>query len=333
MTIKATFMAVTTALLITACSDETTSQRSAAAPLSTVLTASGEIVSLDSASISPPSIRGMWQMKVQFLVPENTHVKTGDRLLKFDGQQLQTKLIEQRSELEAEKKNYEKTLLENEARREELKLALAEAQMNYEKEQRLAEIVDISTKRVEKEKQQKAFEIAKARLAQATQQAQQFTTTRELNEQLAQSKIKRLQSKLSQTEKDITRLTITSPKAGLIMYKADPDGEKVAVGDTVFMGRTVLTIPSLDKLAVKAQFDEADTAKLSIGSKVKVTLDAYPEVPYAGTVVSLGEAYKEKSSSNLSIVFDVEIELEKIDPSRMRPGMKANIEVQEDNLS
>lgn len=321
------------AFTLGACSNEQAVDIAPEKTLGAPLTASGEIVSLDSASVSPPSIRGMWQMKVQFLVPENTNVKEGDMLLKFDGQQLQTKLIEQQSELDAEKKNFEKELLENEARAEELKLALAEAQMNYEKEKRLAEIVDISTKRVEKEKQQKEFEIAKAKLNQATQQAKQFAETRELNEQLAQSKINRLQSKLGQTQRDIAKLTVKSPKPGLIMYKAAPDGEKVAVGDSVFMGRTILTIPSLDKLAVKAQFDEADTAKLSIGSKVKVTLDAYPEVPYAGKIISLGEAYKEKSSTNLSIVFDVQIELEKIDPTRMRPGMKANIEVQEDNLS
>lgn len=327
------FALLVATVFLSACAEQgpasTLTERAVIAPL----TASGEIISLESASVSPPSVRGMWQMKVQFLVPENTNVKEGDMLVKFDGQQLQTKLIEQKSELEAEKKSFEKELLENEARAEELKLALAEAQMNYEKEQRLAEIVDISTKRVEKEKQQKEFAIAEAKLAQATQQAKQFAETRTLNEALAKSKINRLQSKLGQTQRDIAKLSITAPKSGLIMYKADPDGEKVAVGDTVFMGRTVLTIPSLDKLAVKAQFDEADTAKLSIGSKVKVTLDAYPEVPYAGTIVSLGEAYKEKSSTNLSIVFDVQIELEKIDPARMRPGMKANIEVQGDNLS
>ncbi|MDC8831547.1 HlyD family secretion protein [Alteromonas gilva] len=326
--------AVTLALLLLCgCSDNPSQQTATGKTLVQPLTASGEIVSLETASISPPSVRGMWQMKVQFLVPENTHVKAGDMLVKFDGQQLQTRLIEQQSSLAAEKKNFEKQQLENEAKAEELKLALAEAQMNYDKEKRLAEIVDISTKRVEKEKQRKEFAIATAKLAQATQEAAQFTQTRALNDQLAQSKIKRLQSKLSETQRNIAKLSVTAPKAGLIMYKADFDGEKVAVGDTVFMGRTLLTIPSLDKLAVKAQFDEADTAKLSIGSTVKVTLDAYPEVPYSGKIISLGEAYKEKSSTNLSIVFDVEIELDRIDAERMRPGMKANVEVQKDALS
>ncbi|MCP9480164.1 efflux RND transporter periplasmic adaptor subunit [Marisediminitalea aggregata] len=187
----------------------------------------------------------------------------------------------------------------------------------------------MATKRVEKEKQRKEFEIAQSKLAQAQQQLEQFTTSRSLNDELARSKINRLRTKLSRTQSNIDKLQIKAPKAGLIMYKADPEGNKTAVGDTVWMGRTLLTIPSLDALAIKAQFDEADTAKLAPGTEVKVTLDAYPEIPYSGTIVSLGEAYKEKSSTNLSIVFDVEITLHQIDDKRMRPGMKAKIEVLE----
>lgn len=315
--------------LVTGCSDQNTLSTETVKVIKQPLTASGEIVSLNSASISPPSVRGMWQMKVQFLVPENAHVKEGDMLVKFDDQQLKTKLIEQRSELEAESKNYQTKQLEDEAKLEELKLALAEAQMNYDKQKRLVEIVDVATKRVEKEKQRKEFEIATAKLAQAQQQLTQFSTARSLNDELAKSKINRLRTKLSRTQRNIDKLQIKSPKSGLIMYKADPEGNKTAVGDTVWMGRTLLTIPSLDALAIKAQFDEADTAKLAPGTEVKVTLDAYPEIPYSGTIVSLGEAYKEKSSTNLSIVFDVEISLHQIDDKRMRPGMKAKIEVLE----
>ncbi|MCP4526499.1 MAG: secretion protein HlyD, partial [Aestuariibacter sp.] len=120
--------------LIVACSDQSGTSVQTARVLKQPLTASGEIVSLNTASISPPSVRGMWQMKVQFLVPENAHVKEGDMLVKFDDQQLKTKLIEQRSELEAESKNYQTKQLEDEAKLEELKLALAEAQMNYDKQ-------------------------------------------------------------------------------------------------------------------------------------------------------------------------------------------------------
>ena len=60
------------ALMLGACSNDQAIEMASEKTLSAPLTASGEIVSLDSASVSPPSIRGMWQMKVQFLVPENT---------------------------------------------------------------------------------------------------------------------------------------------------------------------------------------------------------------------------------------------------------------------
>ena len=191
--------------LIVACSDQSGTSVQTARVLKQPLTASGEIVSLNTASISPPSVRGMWQMKVQFLVPENAHVKEGDMLVKFDDQQLKTKLIEQRSELEAESKNYQTKQLEDEAKLEELKLALAEAQMNYDKQKRLVEIVDVATKRVEKEKQRKEFEIAQSKLAQAQQQLEQFTTSRSLNDELARSKINRLRTKLSRTQSNIDK--------------------------------------------------------------------------------------------------------------------------------
>ena len=58
------------AFTLGACSNEQAVEIASEKTLGAPLTASGEIVSLDSASVSPPSIRGMWQMKVQFLVPE-----------------------------------------------------------------------------------------------------------------------------------------------------------------------------------------------------------------------------------------------------------------------
>lgn len=294
------------------------------------LTASGEVVSLNSASISPPSIRSMWQMKIQFMAPENSMVKEGDVLLKFDGQDLRTKAIEQKSQLDAAVKTREQTQLENEAQREELKLALAEAEMNFDKAKRLVEITDAATKEVERKKQRIDYEIAKENLALAQKKYEQFNTSIEVKDKVSLSKIQRYESLLRETQTSIKKLTVTAPKSGLVMYKADRGGEKVAIGDTVWMGRTVLTLPSLDKLAIKAEFDEPDTARLKIGAEVKITLEAYPELPFRGKIMSLGEAYSEKSSSNLSIVFDAQISMDNANLDITRPGMKAKIEVLEE---
>ena len=63
-------------LMLGACSNDQAVEIASEKTLSAPLTASGEIVSLDTASVSPPSVRGMWQMKVQFLVPESSTSST-----------------------------------------------------------------------------------------------------------------------------------------------------------------------------------------------------------------------------------------------------------------
>ena len=78
-----------------------------------------------------------------------------------------------------------------------------------------------------------------------------------------------------------------------------------------------------------AEFDEPDTSRLTIGAKVKVVLEAYPEIPFNGSVEALGQSYKNKSYNNPRIVFDVIVALDKIDQELMRPGMKVKLELEQ----
>lgn len=113
------------------------------------------------------------------------------------------------------------------------------------------------------------------------------------------------------------------------MYKVDFEGNKIVVGDMVWMGWMLLIIFLFDVLVIKVQFDEVDIVKLVFGIEVKVILDVYLEIFYLGIIVLLGEVYKEKLLINLSIVFDVEIILYQIDDKCMWFGMKVKIEVLE----
>lgn len=113
------------------------------------------------------------------------------------------------------------------------------------------------------------------------------------------------------------------------MYVTDHKGEKKAVGDSVWQGQGLLTIPSLDQISIQAQFDEPDLTKVEIGRPVKVTLDAYPELPFRGKITSIGQAFKHKSRQNQRIVFDAFIKLEEVDPELMRPGMQGKVELLE----
>lgn len=310
--------------LLASCQSELAVQK---APASSGVTASAELISLKNATLGPPSVPRMWQYKIEFMARENQLVKKGDKILVFDGQRLKTDLIGHSSRLEAEIKRAENEKLKDEATQQDLVLALAEAEMNFEKAKRKAEITDASRSKIERDKQQAEYEYQTENLAQAKQKLAHHLKAMKINRQVDQGEIKQRQSRVNSIRRDIAKLTVLAPKDGLVMYNADANGEKAAVGQTVYMGRSLMQLPSLDEVAIKAEFAEPDTAKLQTGQAVKVIFEAYPENAYMGKISKLGEAYYPKSNSNAKVVFDALIELDNNRPEVMRPGMKAKVEV------
>ncbi|MDP5040722.1 MAG: efflux RND transporter periplasmic adaptor subunit [Paraglaciecola sp.] len=291
------------------------------------VTATAELISLKNATLGPPSIPRMWQYKIEYMARENQLVKEGDKVLVFDAQNLKNDLISQSSRLAAEIKKAENQKLKDDATQQDLILALAEAEMNFQKAKRKAEITDASRSKIERDKQQADYEYQTENLAQAKQKLAHHKKAMEINRRVDQAEINQRQSRVNSVKRDIAKLTINAPKDGLVMYTADWEGEKAAVGQTVYMGRTLMQLPSLDEVAIKAEFAEPDTAKLHTGQVVKVIFEAYPENAYMGKISELGEAYYPKSTSNAKVVFDALIELDDNKPEVMRPGMKAKVEV------
>ena len=286
-----------------------------------------QLESLQNVNIGPPNISRMWQYKIQKIARENKLVQPGDVLLKFDGQDLRNRLLTRQSELDAAKKELEKLLLEDAAREEDLRLALAEADMNTDIAKRKVEITDVSRSEIERRKQQADYAIAQVRSAQAQQRLDEHKTRRVVNQQVQEARITSFQSKVDEIKASIDKLTIKSPSAGIVVIKTNGDGDKHAVGDTVFMGASLIEIPSLENLAIKMEVDEADTNKVFIGQTVEVVLNNYPERSFTGAITSKGQAYRQKSTRNQKIVFDVWITLDNLDNDIMRPGMQANVTI------
>lgn len=324
-------IATTVVMTLLGCSEKSVNGTQNKAPVA--LVATGELVSTNTVTVSPPSVSQMWQYKIQYLAPENAKVKKGDLVVRFDPQQLREELMSRQSELAAATKEKEQKRLEQEQEEQDLKLSLAEAKMTFEKEQRKAEIVDEGLSRIQRLKQQKTFEIAKLRYQQVQQKIDNFKQETEVNRVVTDAKITRLTMLVDQIKADINKLNVQASKEGIVMYVKDHNGEKPAVGDNLWMGRRVLTIPSLDEIAIKAQFDEPDTTSVAVNSKVKITLEAFPEVPFMGEISSLGQSYKTKSPQNPKTVFDVLIKLDDVDSSLMRPGMKAKVELVNDLIA
>ncbi|MEP1449021.1 MAG: efflux RND transporter periplasmic adaptor subunit [Paraglaciecola sp.] len=291
------------------------------------VTASAELISLKNATIGPPNISRMWQYKIQQMAPENKLVKKGEVIIVFDGQRVKNDLIGRQSQLDAEIKKAESDKLKDEATTQDLMLKLAEAEMEFQKAKRKAEIVDASSSNIERLKQQADFRYQKEGLAQAKQKLSHHKKAMLINEKVSQGKINIMQSRVNRIQQEIVKLSVKAPKDGLVMYQENGSGEKVAVGETVYMGRSLMQLPSLDAIALKAEFSEPDKSKLKEGQEVRVIFEAYPEMSYMGKISKLGQAFYPKSTNNPKVIFDAQIELGENRPDVMRPGMKAKVEV------
>ncbi|MFC3092596.1 HlyD family efflux transporter periplasmic adaptor subunit [Alteromonas sediminis] len=314
-------------LLVMAACSEQAAEKAVESTLKKGVYAPAELVSLQEISLTPPNIPRTWEYKIEFLARENDLVKEGDLLIRFDGQRLRTQLLERQSELNAEKKEAENKKLSNEAKLEQLILDMAEAKKNQDIARRKVEITDVSRSEIERRKQQSEFVIATELYEQAVARVEKHKQIMVLDEQVQQAKIDKAQSRVDQINDSIAKLSVTAPKAGMVTLIPNGDGDKPAVGDTVFMGARILALPSLEMIAVKVEFDESTTSQVNLGDTVRVTLDGYPERPFAGQISEIGQSYRQKSTNNQKVVFDAWVELEQMDLNIMRPGMKATVEL------
>ncbi|ATD09845.1 HlyD family efflux transporter periplasmic adaptor subunit [Pseudoalteromonas piscicida] len=298
-----------------------------AQPITITVEANGELESKSRALIAPPSIKRMWQYKIKQLMPENTTVQKGQTVVSFDDQTVRDRLMEYNSKLSQAQKELENKQAQVEKQEEEYKLALAEAQMNFDKAKRRAEIIDNSRSDNDRKKAQIDFTIATNDLELARSKLAFHLNNKELSIQMARSKVARTDAEVKELKRDIERLQVKAPMDGLVAYRANWEGEKPSVGESMQFGQPVVELSVIEQMQVKAQIKEADFGRITLGQKVKVTIDSADGYVIGGTLVEIGKAFREKSHQDKSRIVDAIIELDKVDPEKLRPGLSARVEI------
>ncbi len=111
---------------------------------------------------------------------------------------------------------------------------------------------------------------------------------------------------------------------GVVLTKNVEIGESITSGVSSFNAGTVLfSVADVSKMIVKAGVNEVDIGKIKVGMPVKVSLDAYPKISFAGRIDRIAPAVRIDDKVR---VFDVEIRLD-AQGRELRSGMTANIEV------
>ena len=285
------------------------------------VTTTGELRARKFVQVQGPNSQAaqVYQAKINWIVPEGTVVKEGDKVAELDRAPAATRLAtvtldNQKAQAEYTNASLDSTLNLAVAREEvrtaeytleEKKLAKEQAQYEAPTIKRQAEI--------DYEKAQRGLEQAKRNLETKTKQAVAKMA-------VASADLGRQQNNLKMVQDAIAGFTILAPSSGMVIYIREYNGKKKGVGSmwNTWDG-TVATLPDLTQMESQTYVNEVDVRKLSVGQKVAISLDSDPSKKLSGTVTAVANVGEQRPNQD-SKVFEVKIEIAQADTT-LRPGM------------
>ena len=181
------------------------------------------------------------------------------------------------------------------------------------------------------------LEVARAQLANATAQlarsdtllkAQAITQTEYDTAKLAYANAKaavvRAQSDLENSRDRMNDTKLRAPLAGTIIAKNVELGTVISSPTTDVGGGTVLfKMANLDTVQIRALVDETDIGKVQPGLQTTITVDAYPNRPFDGTVLKVEPQATVQQNVTM---FNVLVRIP--NPNHLlKPGMNTEVEI------
>jgi HlyD family secretion protein len=240
---------------------------------------------------------------VNLAVKEGDKVKKGQLLLQID-----------RAQLAAQAQGREASLAAMQHDLEAAKATAAQAQFDYERAKQnfqghiLAE--------ADYQKAKSTLETANANLA-ATESRMNATT-----------------ADLAASRDSLSKTTVTSPLDGVVTALPIKEGEVTVIGTMNNAGTQLLTISDMASVEAVMMVDETSMPQVKIGQRATLTIDAYPNRKFEGTVTEVGSSPIPKTDPDLltlvanseAINFKVKIRIDE-PPDTIRPGFSVTADI------
>ena len=236
-------------------------------------------------------------------VKEGDHVKKGQLLLQIDRVQLAAQAQGREANLEAMRHDLDAA-----------KSTTAQAKLDYERAQRNFKGNILAEADLQKAKS--ALETAEANLA-ATEQRMRMTG-----------------ADLAASRDSLSKTTVTSPLDGLVTALPIKEGEVTVIGTMNNAGTQLMTISDMGTVEAVMMVDETSVPQVKLGQKAALSIDAYPNVKFQGTVTDVGSSPIAKNDPDLltltanseAINFKVKIRLDN-PPDTIRPGFSVTADI------
>lgn len=219
-----------------------------------VVTASGRVQPETEVKISSDVSGEIIELRVR----EGDEVRQGDVLLRISP----NLYIAQVEQLRAAVAQAQSGLVQAEA-------SFARAQQDFARQQALFNAAAIS---------QAEFEVAQTQVR-----------IQEASLNTARFGVQSAEARLREVSEQLRRTTITAPISGTISQLNVELGERV-VGTLQMTGTEILRIARLDVMEMEVEVNENDIVNVSVNDTSRVSLDAFPDVPFKGVVTEIAQS-------------------------------------------
>jgi len=294
----------------------------------------GTVEAVESTSIQAPRLAGQNSnsLVIMRLVPNGATVKRGDMLVEFDRQEQIRNALDRRADLTDLEQQIKKRQADEVAAKASDDSSITQAQDAVARA-KLDLIKNDMLPKIEAEKNTLAHEEAQAKL-------KQLQETYELKRRAAAADIKvlvirrdRAETNMKQAESNANRMLVTSPLPGVAVIKTTWKSGGAPVefteGDEVRSGQPVVEVVNPAVMRVRARVNQADINELRVGQSVRVGLDAYPDLSFAGTISQMSPIGQQSTLSPKVRSFIVLVLVKTAHPNLM-PDLTASLDVEID---
>jgi HlyD family secretion protein len=292
---------------------------------------SGTVEAIQSTTISAPRLSGpnTQSLVITKLLKPGSMVQPGDLIVEFDRQQQLTNALDRRAELNDLDQQIRKREAQEQAAaaKDDSEIKVAESSVSRAE---LEMVKNDMIPKIHAEKNTLALEQAQATL-------KQLKTTYELKRKAADADLQilrirrdRAESAMKMAEMNAERMAIHSPIAGMAVLKSiwkSNTMAEVQEGEEIRAGVPIVDIVNPNAMRVRARANQADINGLKVGQVVRVGLDAYPDLQFAGKVAQISPLGVASNLSNKVRAFVVLIHIEGAHPNLM-PDLTASLDVE-----
>ncbi len=142
------------------------------------------------------------------------------------------------------------------------------------------------------------------------------------NLETARQQIRQQEAQLGSARHNLKEVTIEAGMDGIVTRLNVEEGEIAIMGTLNNPGTVLMTIADLSTIEAEVEVDETEVVSIEIGNEAEVTLDAFPDVTYAGEVTEIGNS-PILSSGQQGVDFKVVITITDT-IQNVRPGLSAD---------